>query len=75
MNDTSPEIEHKQFEMMMSLGSERRLELACEMYMAARSHIFNSLPADMTGPARKRAFVDKMYGKEFAGELFNDEDK
>lgn len=75
MNDTSPEIEQRQFEMMMGLGSKRRIELACEMYMAARVSVFASLPPNLSEKARKRAFIDKMYGKEFADDFFRDEVK
>ncbi|MGB2752098.1 MAG: hypothetical protein WBC19_08560 [Pyrinomonadaceae bacterium] len=75
MNDTSPEIEQMQFEMMIKLGSKRRIELACEMYMAARSHIFAALPNDLSDAVCKRAFIDKMYGKDFADDFFKDDDK
>jgi len=43
MNDTSPEIEKLQFEMMVSLGAKRRIELACEMYMAAQASALASI--------------------------------
>ncbi len=70
MNDTSPEMEQKQFEMMMELGAARRTELACEMYLAARSFINASLPENLTQEERMRAFVDKMYGREFSKSFF-----
>ena len=73
MNDTSPEIERRQFEMMMNLGAKRRIELACEMYMAARESIIASLPKDLSEHDGRRAFLDRMYGKEFSDELFSDE--
>lgn len=75
MNDTSPEIERKQFEMMMGLGPKRRIELACEMYMAARESIFVSLPVHLSEKARRRAFVEKMYGREFSDDFYKDEEK
>ena len=75
MNDTSPEIEQLHFEMMMGLGSKRRIELACEMYMAARVSIFASLPPNLSEKARETAFIEKMYGKRFADDFFSDEVK
>lgn len=73
MNDTSPEIEQKQFEMMTSLGPHRRVELACEMYMAARNHIFESLPTYLSEQDRRMAFIVKMYGSDFSEAFFKDE--
>ena len=75
MNDTSPDIEQRQFEMMMSLGAKRRIELACEMYMAARKSIIAGLPHELSERDRQRTFVDKMYGKEFSEAFFKDECK
>lgn len=72
MNDTSPEMEQKQFEMMMELGAARRTELACEMYLAARSFIEASLPENLSQGERLRAIVAKMYGREFSRSFFAD---
>lgn len=71
-NDTPPEIAQKQFEMMMALGPARRIELACEMYMAARQSILTSLPQGLSEAERKMAFLEKMYGKEFCDNFFED---
>lgn len=75
MTDTSPEIERMQFEMMKGLGSRRRIELACEMYDAARTAVLNSIPAKLSSDARRRAFVEKMYGTEFSDRLFGDTER
>ncbi len=75
MNDTSPEIERLQHRMMMNLGSRRRLELACEMYMSARSHALGAIPKELSEEESRRLFVAKMYGSEFARDFFNDEVK
>jgi hypothetical protein len=72
MNDTTPQIERLQFEMMMRLGSRRRIELACEMYGAARKAILNSIPKEFSEEARQKAFVEKMYGTAFSERLFTD---
>ena len=75
MNDTSSKIEQLQFEMMMKLGPAKRIELASEMYMAARESIFASLPSYLSEKERRMAFVEKMYGKEFAVGFFSEEEK
>ncbi len=72
MNDTSPEIERMQFKMMKDLGSNRRIELACEMYMAARESIFLSLANISSESERRRQFIEKMYGIEFSNRLFSE---
>lgn len=73
MNDTSPEIERLQHQMMMRLGSRRRLELACEMYMTARSHALDTIPKGLSEDEQRQSFVARMYGAEFARDFFNDE--
>lgn len=72
MNDTSPEIERMQFKMMQELGSSRRIELACEMYMAARESILLSLSNITSDSERRRLLVEKMYGIEFSNQLFSE---
>ena len=73
MNDTSPEIEQMQHEMMMKLGPKRRLELACEMYMSARSHALRTIPPTVSDEERGRLLIANMYGADFARDFFNDE--
>lgn len=72
MTDTPGEIERVQFEMMKRLGSRRRIELACEMYNAARMAILKSIPDGRTADEQRKAFVEKMYGTEFSERLFGD---
>ncbi len=74
MNDTSPEIEQIQFEMMMKLGAAKRIELASEMYMAARESII-SLPSRLSDQDRRTALIERMYGKEFADDFFKERRK
>ncbi len=74
MNDTSPEIEKMQFEMMMNLGAKRRIALACEMFMAARELIFASLPKDLSEKEFKKQYYQKMYGEPLPKDFFKDED-
>ncbi len=70
MNDTSPEIEKMQFEMMMNLGAKRRIALASEMFMAARKLIFASLPKDLSEREIKKRYYEKMYGEPLPADFF-----
>lgn len=74
MNDTSPEIEKMQFELMMKLGANKRIEMACEMFMAAREHIFASLPAGLSERRRTELYYQKMYGEPLPEDFFKNED-
>jgi hypothetical protein len=71
MKDTSPEIEQLQFEMMMNFDSNKRIEMACEMFMAARELILNSLPKDIPETERRRRYFQKMYGHPLPEDFFN----
>ncbi len=73
MNDTSPEIEKMQFEMMMKLGANGRIALAGEMFMAARELIFASLPKDLSEKEIKKQYYEKMYGEPLPADFFKDE--
>ena len=44
MNDTSEKIEELRFQKMMNLSAAKRVELVCEMYMAARQAAFAAIP-------------------------------
>lgn len=70
MKDTSPEIEKMRFEMMMKLGAKKRIELACEMFMAAQKLIFASLPKDLPEREVKKRYYEKMYGEPLPADFF-----
>lgn len=74
MNDTSPEIEKMQFEMMLKLGASRRIELGSEMFMAARELIFASLPKDLPEREIKKSYYERMYGEPLPKDFFKDEE-
>jgi hypothetical protein len=74
MKDTSPEIEKLQFEMMMKLGATKRIELACEMFMAARELIIASLPKDLSEREFKKQLYYRTYGEHLPEDFFKDED-
>ncbi len=73
MNDTSADIEKLQFEMMMGLGAKRRIELACEMYMAARASVLASIPPKFSESERRTTIVERMYGRDFSEAFFKDD--
>ena len=70
MNDTSPEIEKMQFKMMMQLPPNRRIELGCEMFMAARSLIFSSLPKNLSERDLKKLYYEQMYNEPLPVDFF-----
>lgn len=74
MNDTSPEIEKIQFEMMMRKSPNERIALGCEMFMAARELIFASLPKGLSENEKKKIFYREIYGEHLPADFFKDEE-
>ncbi|HEX8637867.1 MAG TPA: hypothetical protein VF692_07395 [Pyrinomonadaceae bacterium] len=72
MNDTSPEMEKMQFEMMMKFQPRKRIELGCEMFMAARALILASLPKNLSERDLKKRYYKQMYGEELPADFFRD---
>lgn len=70
MNDTSPEIRRKQFEMMKKLSPNRRIELACEMFQTAREIIIASLPKNLSEEEFKRRLYFRTYGEHLPDDFF-----
>ena len=70
MKDTSPEMEKMQFQMMMKFDPNKRIELGCEMFMAARELIISSLPKDLPEQEFKRQYYKKMYGENLPEDFF-----
>ena len=73
MNDTSPEVRRLQFEIMMRLGVNRRVELAAEMFMAARNNILTSLPGGLSPQEVARIVYRKIYRDDLPEDFFKDE--
>lgn len=73
MNDTPPEIRRLQFEMMKKLSSERRIELACEMFQTAREMIVASLPKNLSEQEFKRQLYFRTYGEHLPDDFFKNE--
>ena len=74
MNDTSPEIEKMQIEMMRRLGAAKRIALGGEMFMAARELILAALPKNLSERELKSRYYEKMYGEPLPADFFRDND-
>lgn len=72
ITDTSTEMRRLQHDLMMRLGTNRRVELAAEMHMAARAMIVSSMPAGASEKEIKREIFRKTYGEELPGDFFKD---
>ncbi len=73
MRDTTAEMRRIQFEMMKKLSSNRRIELACEMYQMAREMIVASLPKNLSEKEFKRQLYFRTYGEHLPDDFFKDE--
>ncbi len=74
MNDTPPEMEKMQIEMMLKLGANKRIEFAGEMFMAARELILASLPKNLSEREIKTHYYRQMYGEPLPEDFFKDEE-
>ena len=70
MNDTAPEIEKMQFEMMMKMSANQRIALACEMFMSARELFLRSLPKDLPDDEVKKQLFYRTYGEHLPDDFF-----
>ena len=71
MNDTPIEIRRLQFEMMSKLSTNRRLELACEMFQTAREMIIASLPKNLSEQEFKKQLYFRTYGEHLPEDFFD----
>lgn len=62
MNDTSPEIERKVFEMIMARSGEERFMMGVRSFDAAREIVLASLPKDLPARELKRMLFERIYG-------------
>lgn len=72
MNDTTPEIEKIQFELMMKMSPNQRIAMACEMFMAARESFLRSLPKDLPEKEVKKQLYYRFYGEHLPDDFFKD---
>lgn len=75
MNDTPAEIRRIQFEIMSKLSTNRRIELACEMFETARETIIASLPKDLSEQEFKKQLYFRTYGEHLPEDFFKNETK
>lgn len=73
MNDTSPEMTRIHFDMMMKLGANKRIELASEMFMAARGLMLSSMPKGLSEMEVKRRVFYLTYGEHLPDDFFKNE--
>jgi hypothetical protein len=75
MDDTSPEVEERMREMMMSHSKEERFIIGALMFDAARELIIASLPIDLPASEFKRRLFERIYGYplEFIPEVSSNE--
>jgi hypothetical protein len=70
MNDTSPEIEKKYREMLLSRSGTERFLMGIRMFDVARSIVVSSFPPDLPEIERKRQLCQRFYGDEVNVEAF-----
>jgi len=70
LNDTAPEIEKIQFEMMMKMSANERIAMACEMFMSARELFLRSLPKDLSEMEVKKQLYYRTYGEYLPDDFF-----
>ncbi len=71
MRDTSPEVERRYREMLLSRSGEERLKMGCSMFGMARALFRASILAknpDATAGELRRAIFLRWYGREFDAE-------
>jgi hypothetical protein len=62
MNDTSPEIEAKVREMLMTRSNEQRFIMGARMFDAARDIVLASLPQDLPEADLRARLFERIYG-------------
>lgn len=71
MKDTTPEIEKMQFELMLKMTPNERIEIACEMFMSARNLFLASLPKDLSEEEIKKRLYFRTYGEHLPDDFFD----
>jgi hypothetical protein len=62
MNDTSPEIKRKVFEMLMVRSGAERFMMGVRSFDAAREIVLASLPKDLPPDELKQRLFERIYG-------------
>ncbi len=71
MKDTTPEIEKMQFELMLKMTPNKRIAMACEMFMSARELFLASLPKDLSDEEIKKQLYFRTYGEHLPVDFFD----
>lgn len=64
MNDTLPEIARTFRELMMRRSGVERMEMAAQMFEAARTIVLSSLPSDLPDLEVRERLCERFYGAE-----------
>lgn len=70
MNDTSPEIEKKYRELLMSRSGAERVLMGSRMFDVARTIVISSFPPGLSDLERKRMLCERIYGNEVDVDAF-----
>jgi hypothetical protein len=70
MTDTPPDIENRQIEMMMAMTANERIAAACEMFMAARQLILESMPDNISKDEALSRCYEVLYSQTLPPDFF-----
>jgi hypothetical protein len=70
MNDTSPEVEKKYREMLLSRSGSERFLMGIRMFDVARTIVLSSFPANLSDIEVKRRLCERFYGDEVDVDAF-----
>lgn len=65
MEDTTPEIKQKFYEILMSRTEEERFVMCAEMFESAKEIIISQLPPELSENRRNQLICEKLYGENF----------
>ncbi len=64
VNDTPPGVNARIFRQMMNREPGERLRMGMDMTATAKAFVMASLPAHLSEPERRAAFLERFYGKD-----------
>lgn len=67
MEDTTPEVKRKFYEIIMSRSEEERFLMCAEMFESAREMIISEMPQNLTENERKKYIYEKIYDEVWLG--------
>ncbi|GAA5142039.1 hypothetical protein GCM10023213_27280 [Prosthecobacter algae] len=69
VKDTSPAINAMMFKRIMALTDSERFLMGMSMLETSRTLVWNSLPATLDLPSRRRLFYQRFYGQPLPDEV------